>query len=118
MTPDALRDRLTTFAVDCVTLCADLRGRPEARQIADRLSASATSAAATYRAAIRARSRREFVSKLAVAVDEADESVGWLEIIVRSGLASADRTVALRREASEVLALLASSRRTAAGRHR
>lgn len=114
MTPEELRERLTAFAVECVTLCVDLRKRPEARQIADQLSASATSAAANYRAASRARSRREFVSKLAVAVEESDESVGWLEIIVRSRLADADRTVALRREASEGLAILAASHRTAA----
>jgi four helix bundle protein len=114
MTPEELRERLTAFAVECVTLCVDLRKRPEARQIADQLSASATSAAANYRAASRARSRREFVSKLAVAVEESDESIGWLEIIVRSRLADTDRTVALRREASEVLAILAASRRTAA----
>jgi four helix bundle protein len=118
VTPDELRERLTAFAVECVTLCVDLRPRPEARQMADQLSASATSAAANYRAASRAGSRRAFISRLAAAVEGADESVGWLEIIVRSGLADADRTVALRREASELLAILAASGRPAAGRER
>jgi four helix bundle protein len=118
MTPEDLRERLTALAVECVTLCVDLRRRPEARQIADQLSASATSAAANYRAATRARSRREFASKLALAAEEADESVGWLEIIVRSRLVDTDRTVALRREASEVLAFLAASGRPATGKQR
>jgi len=54
--------------------------------------------------------------QIASALEEADASVGWLEIIVRSGLADANRAVALRREASEVLAILAASRRTAADR--
>jgi four helix bundle protein len=116
MTPEALKERLTTYAVDCVTFCVELRQRPEARQIADELSASATSTAANYRSACRARSRREFASRIGTALEEADESVGWLEIIVRSGLADAARAVALRREASEVVAILAASRRTAADR--
>jgi four helix bundle protein len=118
VTPDALRERLTAFAVECVTLCVDLRRRPEARQIVDQLSRSATSTAASYRAACRARSRREFLSRIGLAIEDADEAVGWLEILVRSGLADADRTVALRREASEVLAILAASGRPATGRRR
>ncbi len=116
MTPEELKERLTTYAVECVTFCVELRKKPEARQIADHLSASSTSTAANYRSACRARSRREFVSKIGTALEEADESVGWLEIIVRSGLADAERAVALRHEASEVLAILAASRRTATGR--
>jgi four helix bundle protein len=118
MSPDELRERLMAFAVGCVTLCVDLRRRPEARQIADELSASATSTAANYRAACRARSRREFLSRIGLAIEDADAAVGWLEIIVRSGLADANRTVALRREASEVLAILAASGQPAAGRQR
>jgi four helix bundle protein len=116
MTPEELKERLTTYAVDCVTVCVELRRKPEAQQIADQLSASATSTAANYRSACRARSHREFVSKIGTALEEADESVGWLEIIVRSRLTDADRAVALRREASEVLAMLAASRRTAAAK--
>jgi four helix bundle protein len=116
MSPEKLKERLTAYAVECVTFCVELRKKPEARQIADQLSASSTSTAANYRSACRARSYREFVSKIGIALEEADESVGWLEIIVRSGLADAERAVALRREASEVLAILAASRRTVAAR--
>ena len=56
------------------------------------------------------------MSKIETALVEADESVGWLEIIVRSGLEDAESAVALRREASEVLAMLAAARRTPARR--
>jgi len=69
--------------------------------------------AADYRAACRARSHREFISKLAIAVEEADESVGWFRTIIKTGLASGDGVEALKREASEVVAILAASRRTA-----
>ncbi len=117
MNPEDLKERLTTYAVDCVTFCVELREKPEARQMADQLSASATSTAANYRSACRARSHREFVSKIGTALRRGGRirRLG-LEIIVRSGLADSDRTVALRREASEVLAILAASRRTAAGK--
>jgi four helix bundle protein len=77
------------------------------------LNASATAVAANYRSSSRARSRREFISKLAVAVEEADESVGWLEVVTRAGLDVSDRSRDLLREARELLAILAASRRTA-----
>ena len=70
-----LRDRCAAFASDVVTFCRKLRSKPEARNIAEQLSDSATAIPANYRAACRARSRREFISKLAIAVEEADETV-------------------------------------------
>jgi four helix bundle protein len=63
--------------------------------------------------ACRARSHREFVSKLGIAVEEADETVGWLDIIIRAELRTDAAPRALLREAGEVLAILAASRRTA-----
>ena len=117
MTPEDLKERTTALAVEVVKFCRTLRRQPEARQIADQLSDSATATASNYRAACRARSKKEFISKLAVAVEEADESVGWLDIILRADLTSADEPKALMREAREVLAILAASRRTAEGRN-
>jgi four helix bundle protein len=113
MTPQELRERLTVFAVDCVELCGELGRHPQGRRLADQLFDSATSTAANYRAASRARSRREFLAKLGIALEEADETVGWLEIAVRSKIATKERMAALQREADEVLAILAASRRTA-----
>src|SRR5262245_18750620 len=113
MTPNELRERTTTFSVGVVRLCRQLRARPEARNIADQLSAAATAIAANYRSAARARSKREFVSKLAVAVEEADETVGWLEIVTRSEIARGAEVEDLLREARELVAILAASRKTA-----
>ena len=113
MTPEELRERTTAFAVEVVKFCCLLRRQPEARHIADQLIDSATSAASNYRSACRARSHREFVSKLGIAVEEADESVGWLDIIIRAELKTDEAPRALLREAGEVLAILAASRRTA-----
>jgi four helix bundle protein len=113
VTPEELRERTTAFAAEVVKFARLLRRKPEARNIADQMSASATAIAANYRAVTRARSRREFISKLAICVEEADETVGWLEISRRSETASTDETQDLLREARELLAILAASRRTA-----
>jgi four helix bundle protein len=113
VTPEELRERTTSFGVDVLGFCRELRQNPEARFIADQLSRSATGIASNYRCASRARSRREFISRIAVAVEEADESLGWLEIVVRARLASELRTADLLREAREILAILVASRSTA-----
>jgi four helix bundle protein len=116
MTPEDLKAWLRSWAVDAVSLCARLRTRPEARHLADQLLASATSSAANYRAACRARTRREFIAKLGIAVEEADESVGWLEILRDSGLADRQQMEATLAEARQLLAILAASVRTASRR--
>jgi four helix bundle protein len=88
VTPDELRDRTTHFAAEVVKFARLLRRKPEARNIADQMSASATAIAANYRTVTRARSKREFISKLAICVEEPDETVGWLEIAGRSETAT------------------------------
>ena len=69
--------------------------------------------AANYRAAGRARSRAEFVAKLGVVVEEADETVFWLEMLEESGLVSASKLANLRQEGEELLLIFSASRRTA-----
>jgi four helix bundle protein len=113
VTPDELKTRLIDFAAETVKFCSLLRQRPGAIDIANQLSSSVTSVAANYRSACRARSRKEFISKLAVATEEADETVGWLELLVKSRLASGTEVEALAKEADEVLRILGASRRTA-----
>ncbi len=117
MTPSEMKERTTAFAVAAVRFCVRLRRQPEARHIADQLSASATAVAANYRSACRARSHREFKAKLGIALEEADESVGWLEIIVRAQLTSDATPASLIGEANELVAILAASRRTAERRN-
>jgi four helix bundle protein len=71
--------------------------------------------AANYRAAGRSRSKAEFVAKMGVVVEEADETVFWLEMLVDSGLVSAIKLRDLQTEANELLAIFAASRGTARG---
>ena len=73
----------------------------------------ATSIGANYRATSRARSRAEFVSKLAIVVEEADEAVFWLEFVQRVGLGDAAAAVRLLGDAQELRAIFAASYRTA-----
>ena len=73
----------------------------------------ATSVAANYRAAGRARSRAEFISKMGTVVEEADESVFWLEMLVDTEVVRREKIEPLLREGNELLAIFAASQRTA-----
>jgi len=89
---------------------------PSGRTLASQIADSGTSAASNYRAACKGRSRREFIAKLGSAEEEADETQFWLELIMESGLVPAERLQPLHREACEITAILAASRKSASGR--
>ncbi len=113
-----LVQRAKTFALDIIRLSTQLPKTSEARVLGRQIIRSGTSVAANYRAACRARSRAEFIAKLGTVVEEADETVFWLELLIESGISHEDRTVGLLREAKELLAIFSASRRTAkSGRH-
>jgi four helix bundle protein len=108
-----LRQRAETFALDVMKLCRELPATPEARNIRDQLSRSATGVASNYRATCRARSRAEFLAKLGMVVEEADESHMWLDMVLRLELAATGEAERLRQEADELTAIFVASRRTA-----
>src|SRR5262245_37037634 len=108
-----LRDRTKRFAVRTVRFCRTLPGTWEARRIGGQLIDSATSVYANYRATCRARSRAEFIAKIGVVAEEADESLGWLELIAALDLARGPELVWLRGESAELLAIFAASQKTA-----
>jgi 23S rRNA-intervening sequence protein len=72
-------------------------------------------AIANYRAACRARSRAEFIAKIGVVEEEADESCFWLELIIDLGLLTEARIRSLLTEAGEIVAIMAASRKSALG---
>jgi four helix bundle protein len=72
-----------------------------------------TSVAANYRAVCRARSRDEFVSKMGVVIEEADESVFWMEFLVDTGMVPKPRLESLLAEGNELVAIFVASRKTA-----
>jgi len=87
----------------------------DAQVLGKQLLRSGTSVGAHYREAIRARSVAEFVSKIEGGLQELEETSYWLELLVESGIVSADRLVELRKEAEELIAMFVSSVKTAKG---
>ncbi len=81
-----LKDRTKAFALRILKLCRSLPKTDEARTIGRQLLRSGTSVAANYRAVCRARSKAEFVAKIGVVVEEADETAFWLELLVDAGI--------------------------------
>jgi four helix bundle protein len=111
-----LRDRTKRFALRVLKLCDSLPKTEAARTISRQLLRSGTSVAANYRAVGRARSRAEFVAKMGVVVEEADESVFWLDLLVDSGIISKPRLDELTVEANELVAIFVASQKTARGK--
>ena len=110
---DVFKKRAYQFALRIIELFRELPKTEDARIVGRQLLKSGTSVAANYRAAGRARSRAEFISKMGVVVEEADESAFWIDLLVDSGIVS---NVALRgidKEANELLAVFAASYYTA-----
>ena len=113
MTADELKLRTKQFALRVIGLVAVLPKTIEGRAIANQLVRSATSVAANYRAACRARSRSEFIAKIGVVLEEADETQLWLELIIESKLLPVKRVQPLLNEASELVAIFVASRKSA-----
>lgn len=111
-----LKPRTKAFAVRILELADALPARTSGRVAGTQIARSGCSVAANYRAACRGRSRAEFIAKLGIAEEEADETPLWLEIIEEAGLQPAQRLCELQREADELTAIFAASRLTARNR--
>jgi four helix bundle protein len=103
------------FALAIVRLVDEFPNRRAGWVIGDQLMRSGTSVGANYRAASRARSRREFIAKMGIVEEEADESEYWLELAVDAGLVKHDRVVQLRDDARHIVAKTVLSIRRARG---
>ena len=113
MTPKELRARTKRFAVDVLQFSRELPTTLDGRTTGGQLLRAATSVAANYRSACRGRSRAEFIAKLGVVLEEADESLLWLEVITEAEVASGPRVEKLLKEADELTAIFTASIKTA-----
>ena len=115
MNPKAveLQKRTRKFAADVIAFCESLPQKPAVRMIVGQLLDSAGATDSNYRATCRAKSPDDFISKIATAVEEADESKGWLEMLVSSNLAPIEVTAPLIQEADELTAIFVASKKTA-----
>ena len=111
--PEQLRGRTKTFALRIIKLFRSLPNKPDAQVLGKQLLRCGTSVAANYRAVCRARSKAEFIAKVGIVVEEADEAVLWLELLAESDVIPAGRTEALLAEARELTAIFTASQRTA-----
>jgi four helix bundle protein len=112
---ERLQSRTKRFALRIITLYRSLPKTDEARILGKQLLRSGTSVGANYRAACRARSRAEFVAKLGVVLEEADESAFWLDLMQEAGIFPEEKLHEIIDEANELVSIFVASVRTAKG---
>lgn len=111
-----LLKRTKAFALRIIKLVNALPNNLAGRTIGGQLIRSGTSVSSNYRAACRGRSKAEFVAKLGIVEEEADESAHWLELIIEAELMEERLVRDLLLEANEITAIMAASKKTARNR--
>jgi len=113
MEPPDLKDRTKAFALRVIKLTESLPPTRTADVVGRQLLRSGTSVGANYRAARRAKSPADFIHKLGIVEEEADESAYWLELLVDAGIVAQPKLADLIRECDEITAIIVASIRTA-----
>jgi four helix bundle protein len=114
MTPKDLQERTKSFALRIMKFAEFLEKHAVGRYVGRQMFRSGTSVAANYRAACRAKSARDFISKLGIVVEEADETVFWLELSKEAGYVKEEQILQLMKEANEITAIMVASKNSAA----
>jgi len=115
MNPSELKSRTKRFALRIIKVVGALPRTTAGRAIGSQLIRSGTAVAANYRASCRARSKAEFVAKIGLVEEEADESALWIELLGEGNIVPARRLKSLLEEACELTAIMAASRKTVSG---
>jgi len=113
MDSDELKQRTKSFGLRVIRLVNALPPNRSADVIGKQLLRSGTSVGANYRSACRGRSRPDFISRINISIEEADESLYWMELLIEAGLVSDSRLSELMQEADELIAILTASAKTA-----
>ncbi len=113
MDAEELKRRTKEFAKRAIRVCRELPSSNEGHLIGKQLFRSATSVGANYRAACRGRSKPDFVSKMGIVLEEADESLYWMELLVETEVIKSDRLQPLMDEARQLIAIFVASLNTA-----
>ena len=113
MDAEELKKRTKKFGLNAIKLVESLPSTQAGRVIGNQLLRSALSVGANYRAACRGRSKADFISKVGITIEEADESQHWLEMLAEAGIVSPDKLKPLMQEANELVAILTASAKTA-----
>ena len=114
MDPKDLQMRTKNFAIRIISLVRYLQNDPMGRILGNQqLLRSGTVVAANYRAVCRAKSAKDFISKLGIVVEEADETQFWLEILLEAGMVKSSLVEPLLKEAGEIVAIMTASKNSA-----
>lgn len=113
MNKEELKDRTKKLALDVIRFCSKLPQKQDFWVISKQLIRSATSVGANYRSACRAKSKADFIAKLAIVEEEADETLYWLELIEELGFKHDEDLKRLVDETNQIISIIVASKRTA-----
>ena len=118
MTPNELKERTMDFAVRVLKMVDALPKTTAGRTVGGQIARSSTSVAANYRAALRAKSDADFINKITIVLEEADESGFWIELAARTQLLFTKRLQPLLQESEELTKIFNATRTTTKRRAR
>ena len=108
---ERMKQKTKAFAVEVISFCNSLKSDRASRVVSYQIIKSATSTGANYRAACKARSKKEFFSKLCIVVEEIDETKYWLEVILEANLSNRSEFLnQLYNEADEITKIMSAAR--------
>ncbi|MGX7688384.1 four helix bundle protein [Flectobacillus roseus] len=113
MKHENLKVRTKAFALRIINLVDKLPNNLSCQVIGKQLLRCGTSVGANYRASCRARSQADFISKIGIVIEEADEALFWMELLVESGMIKEVLLQSLINEANELVAIFIASGKTA-----
>ena len=108
-----LKDRTKKFALDVIRFCTTLPEKQEFFVISRQLVKSGTSVGANYRSALRAKSDKDFILKLSIVEEEADECLYWIELLQELNFNNGEELLRLQNEANQLVAIIVASKKTA-----
>ena len=113
MNSEEMKTRTRAFALRVIRLAESLPFTSTANVIRNQILRCGTSVGANYRAACRAKSKPDFVSKMGTVEEEADETIYWMELLIDADIVKRTRIADLLDEADQILSIVVSSIKTA-----
>ena len=113
---EEIKKRTKNIGLEVIKLIDELPKKTSSKAIAAQIIRCATSIGANYRAACRAKSDADFINKLKIVEEETDETIYWLEVLEESGLIAFEKSVTIKKETNEILAIVVASINTVRNR--
>jgi four helix bundle protein len=107
-----IKKRTKNIGIEIIRLIDELPNKPSSWAISKQMIRSATSIGANYRAACRAKSKPDFINKLKIVEEEADETFYWLEVLEESKLITSKRIESIKKEVNEIISIIVASIKT------